>query len=85
MSRGNGQQKIIRDECEYGRFLQGFETIVDEFGFELFSSACMPNHVHLFFMTPAPTSRKEGTICTPNTPIGSTRVIVNPSTGAGGD
>lgn len=54
MSRGNARQKIFRDDRDYGRFLEGLETIVDKFGFEIFSFVCMPNHVHLFFRTPQP-------------------------------
>jgi hypothetical protein len=36
MSRGNARQKIFRDERDYGRFLEGLETTVDKFGFEIF-------------------------------------------------
>ena len=54
MSRGNARQKIFRDERDYGRFLEGLETTVDKFGFEIFSFVCMPNHIHLFFRTPKP-------------------------------
>ena len=37
MSRGNGRQKIFRNERDYGRFLEGLEATVDKFGFEIFS------------------------------------------------
>ena len=33
MSRGNGRQKIFRDERDYERFLEGLEATVDKFGF----------------------------------------------------
>ena len=52
MSRGNGRQRIFRDERDYGRLLEGLAATVDKFGFEIFSFVCMPNHVHLFFRTP---------------------------------
>jgi len=58
MSRGNGRQKIFRDERDYGRMLVGLESTVDKFGFELFSFVCMPNHIHLFFRTPKPNLSK---------------------------
>ena len=58
MSRGNGRQKIFRDERDYGRFLEGLEATVDKFGFEIFSFVCMPNHTHLFFRTPEPNLSK---------------------------
>ena len=58
MSRGNGRQKIFRDEQDYGRFLEGLEATVDKFGFEIFSFVCMPNHTHLFFRTPEPNMSK---------------------------
>ena len=54
ISRGNARQKIFRDERDYTRFLEGLETTVDKFGFEIFSFVCMPNHIHLFFRTPKP-------------------------------
>ncbi len=54
MSRGNGRQKIFCDEPDYGRFLEGLEATVDKFGFEIFSIVCMPNHTHLFILTPDP-------------------------------
>lgn len=41
MSRGNGRQKIFRDERDYGRMLVGLEATADKFGFELFSFVCM--------------------------------------------
>ncbi len=56
MSRGNGRQKIFRDEPDYGRFLEGLEATVDKFGFEIFSFVCMPNHTHLFFRPLEPSS-----------------------------
>jgi len=58
MSGGNGRQKISRDERDDGRLLEGLETTVDKFGFEIFSFVCMPNHVHLFFRTPEPNLSK---------------------------
>jgi REP element-mobilizing transposase RayT len=54
MTRGNARQKIFRDERDYQRMLEGLETTVVKFGFELFSFVCMPNHLHLFFRTPRP-------------------------------
>ena len=54
MARGNARQQIFRDDRDYGRFLEGLETTVDKFGFEIFSFVCMPNHIHLFFRTPKP-------------------------------
>ena len=54
MSRGNARQTIFRDERDYGRFIDGLETTVDKFSFEVFSFVCMPNHIHLFFRTPKP-------------------------------
>ena len=58
MARGNRRQKIFRDQRDYERFLQGLETTVDKFGFEIFSFICMPNHIHLFFRTPRPNLSK---------------------------
>jgi REP element-mobilizing transposase RayT len=58
VARGNRRQKIFRDERDYGRLLEGLETTVDKFGFEIFSFVCMPNHVHLFFRTPRPNLSK---------------------------
>jgi len=58
MSRGNGRQKIFRDERDYRRFLDGLEATVEKFGFEVFSFVCMPNHTHLFFRTPRPNLSK---------------------------
>jgi REP element-mobilizing transposase RayT len=54
MSRGNARRPIFHDERDYGRLLEGLETTVDKFGFEVFSYVCMPNHIHLFFRTPEP-------------------------------
>lgn len=54
MSRGNARQRVFRDDRDYGRFVEGLETTVDRFGFEVFSFVCMPNHIHLFFRTPEP-------------------------------
>ena len=54
IARGNRRQKIFRDERDYGRLIEGLETTVDKFGFEVFSFVCMPNHIHLFFRTPRP-------------------------------
>ena len=54
MARGNARQAIFRDERDYGRFVDGLEATVDKFGFEVFSFALMPNHIHLFFRTPQP-------------------------------
>ncbi len=58
MSRGNGRQRIFRDERDYGRVLEGLEATVDKFGFEIFSFVCMPNHLHLFFRTSRPNLSK---------------------------
>ena len=54
MARGKARQRIFHDHRDYGRFLEGLETTVDKFGFEVFSFVCMPNHIHLFFRTPKP-------------------------------
>ncbi len=43
MARGNGRQKIVRDDRDYQRLLDGLEAIVDKFGFEILSFVCMPN------------------------------------------
>lgn len=54
MARGNGRQKIFREDRDYRRFLEGLEATVAKFRFEVFSVVCMPNHVHLFFRTLEP-------------------------------
>ncbi len=59
IARGNRRQKIFRDQRDYGRLIEGLETTVDKFGFEVFSFVCMPNHIHLFFRTPRP-NRSQG-------------------------
>ena len=69
------RQKIFRDERDYGRFLEGLETTVDKFGFEVFSFVCMPNHIHLFFRTPRAESVAGNAVPSlTGTPTGSIRV-----------
>ena len=36
VARGNRREKIFRDGRDYGRLLEGLETTVDKFGFEVF-------------------------------------------------
>ena len=72
MARGNGRQKIVHDGRDYPRLLDAFEAVVDKFGFEILSFACMPNH--LFSALPGPISPGECNTCSPVTPIGSIRV-----------
>jgi len=50
MSRGNARQRIFLDDADYQSGKKG----CGEFGFEIFSYVCLPNHSHLFLRTPLP-------------------------------
>ena len=43
VARGNGRQKIVFDDRDYRKLLDGIEAIVDKFDFEILSFVCMPN------------------------------------------
>jgi REP element-mobilizing transposase RayT len=54
MCRGNGRQRIFRDEVDYQRLIGGHAVTVSRYGWEIFSFVLMPNHFHLFVRTPQP-------------------------------
>lgn len=54
MCRGNARQQIFHDEADHQRLVDGLESTVNRFGWELFSYVLMPNHFHLFLRTPQP-------------------------------
>jgi putative transposase len=54
MCRGNARQRIFHEEADHQRLIDGLESTVNRFGWELFSYVLMPNHFHLFLRTPQP-------------------------------
>jgi REP element-mobilizing transposase RayT len=52
MARGHGRQKIVRDEADRQRLVQGLEHTVIRSGWELLSYVILDNHLHLMFRTP---------------------------------
>jgi len=54
MARGNGRQKIVRDDVDRRRLLAGLEHTVTRCGWELLCFVIMDNHLHLLLKTPRP-------------------------------
>ena len=54
MSRGNGRQRVFRDERDFRRLLEGLESAVRKFDWLVMSYVWMPNHIHLLLQTPQP-------------------------------
>ena len=54
MARGNGRQKIVRDDDDRRRLVDGLEQTVSRCGWELLCYAILNNHLHLMLRTPRP-------------------------------
>jgi putative transposase len=54
MARGNGRQKIVRDDADRSRLLYGLEQTVVRHGWEMLCYVVMDNHLHLMVRTPRP-------------------------------
>jgi putative transposase len=54
MARGNARQKIVRDDADRRRLIDGLEQTVVRHGWELLSYVVMGNHLHLLVKTPRP-------------------------------
>jgi len=54
MSRGNARRRIVHDDRDHERLLEGLGQTVRRCGWELFRFVLMPNHLHLFLRTPQP-------------------------------
>ena len=54
MARGNARQKIVRDESDRRRLVEGLEHTVVRSGWELLCYVIMGNHLHLLLQTPRP-------------------------------
>ena len=54
MARGNARQKIVRDDADRRRLIDGLEQSVVRHGWELLSYVVMGNHLHLMVKTPRP-------------------------------
>jgi putative transposase len=54
MARGNARQKIVRDDADRRRLVDGLEQTVMRCGWELLSYVLMGNHLHLLLRTPRP-------------------------------
>jgi putative transposase len=54
MARGNARQKIVRDDADRRRLVDGLERTVIRHGWELLSYVVMGNHLHLLVRTPRP-------------------------------
>jgi REP element-mobilizing transposase RayT len=54
MARGNAQQRIVRDDADRRRLVDGLAHTVCRCGWELLSYAVMSNHLHLLLKTPRP-------------------------------
>lgn len=54
MARGNGRQDIVYDATDRQRLVDGLETTVERYGWEVFCYVLMTNHLHAFFRTPEP-------------------------------
>ena len=52
MARGNARQKIVRDDADRGRLIDGLEQTVIGRGWELLCYVVMRNHLHLLVKTP---------------------------------
>src|SRR5271155_699128 len=54
MARGNARQKIVRDDADRRRLIDGLEQAVVRHGWELLAYVVMGNHLHLVVKTPRP-------------------------------
>ena len=54
MARGNARQKIVRDDADRRRLIDGLEQTVIRHGWELLCYVVMDNHLHLLVKTPRP-------------------------------
>ena len=54
MARGNARQKIVRDDADRQRLIDGLEHAVIRYGWELASYVVMGNHLHLLLKTRRP-------------------------------
>jgi REP element-mobilizing transposase RayT len=54
MARGNARQKIVRDDADRRRLIDGLEQTVVRSGWELLCYVIMGNHLHLLLKTPRP-------------------------------
>jgi REP element-mobilizing transposase RayT len=54
MARGNARQKIVRDDADRRRLIDGLERTVERCGWELFCYVIMGNHLHIVLKTPRP-------------------------------
>jgi len=54
MARGNARQKIVRDDADRRRLIDGLEHTVVRYGWELLCYVVMGNHLHLVLKTPRP-------------------------------
>ena len=54
MARGNARQKIVRDDADRRRLIDGLEHTVVRHGWELLCYVVMGNHLHLLVKTPRP-------------------------------
>jgi len=54
MARGNARQKIVRDDADRRRLVEGLEHTVIRCGWELLCYVIMGNHLHLLLQTPRP-------------------------------
>jgi putative transposase len=52
--RGNACQRIVHDEADHQRPIDGLALSVSRFGWECFSFVLMPTHLHVFLRTPQP-------------------------------
>src|SRR6516225_6462079 len=54
MARGNARQKIVHDDADRKRLVDGLEHTVVRSGWELLCYVIMGNHLHLLLQTPRP-------------------------------
>jgi putative transposase len=54
MARGNAGQKIVRDDADRRRLIEGLEQAVVRHGWELLCYVIMGNHPHILLKTPRP-------------------------------
>ena len=54
MARGNARQKIVRDDADRRRLIDGLEHTVVRHGWEVLCYVVMGNHLHLMVKTPRP-------------------------------
>ena len=54
MARGNARQKIVRDDADRRRLIDGLEQSVVRHGWDLPCYVVMGNHLHLLVKTPRP-------------------------------